>query len=116
MSAQRKKWDFVWHRLIQTVPVIVFATFVVFSLLKLVPGDIAVTLAGENATDSRIAEIRQLYGLDQSFLVQYGSWLWKAVQGNLSASLLSGEPVLTSIMRSRPTRCSSSPWRCCWRS
>lgn len=103
MAVQSKKnWNFVWHRLLQTVPVIVFATFVVFSLLKLVPGDIAVTLAGENATDSRIAEIRQLYGLDQSFLMQYGSWLWKAGQGNLSASLLSGEPVLTSIMRSLP--------------
>jgi peptide/nickel transport system permease protein len=102
MSVQARKWDFLWRRLIQTVPVIVFATFVVFSLLKLVPGDIAVTLAGENATDSRIAEIRQLYGLDQSFLVQYGSWLWKAVQGDLSVSLLSGEPVLTSIARSLP--------------
>lgn len=102
MSARPNKWKFVRRRLVQTVPVIVFATFVVFSLLKLVPGDIAVTLAGENATEQRIGEIRQLYGLDRPFLVQYGSWLWKAVQGDLSASLLSGEPVLTSILRSLP--------------
>ena len=102
MSTQRGKWEFLWRRLLHAVPVILFATFVVFSLLKLVPGDIAMTLAGENATDQRIAEIRQLYGLDQPFLVQYGSWLWKAVKGDLSVSLLSGEPVLTSIMRSLP--------------
>lgn len=102
MATRSNKWDFVWHRLLQTLPVIVFATFVVFALLKLVPGDIAMTLAGENATESRIAEIRRLYGLDQPFLLQYGSWLWKAMQGNLSASLLSGEPVLTSILRSLP--------------
>jgi peptide/nickel transport system permease protein len=102
MSSQRNKWEFVWRRLLQTAPVIVFATFVVFSLLKLVPGDIALTLAGDNATEQRIAEIRHLYGLDQPFLMQYGSWLWKALQGDLSASLLSGEPVLTSIMRSLP--------------
>jgi peptide/nickel transport system permease protein len=75
---------------------------VVFGLLKLVPGDIAVTLAGDNATDARIAEIRVLYGLDQPFLVQYGQWLWKAAHGDLSQSLLSGEPVLVSIARCLP--------------
>ena len=102
MAIRRRNWDFIWRRLLQTLPVIVFATFVVFSLLKLVPGDIALTLAGENATEQRIAEIRQLYGLDQPFLVQYGGWLWKAVHGDLSVSLLSGEPVLESILRSLP--------------
>lgn len=102
MSTRRKSWDLVWRRLVQAAPVVLFATFVVFSLLKLVPGDIAVTLAGENATEQRIVEIRQLYGLDRPFLVQYGSWLLNAVQGNLSASLLSGEPVLTSIERCLP--------------
>jgi peptide/nickel transport system permease protein len=102
MAIRSTKWNFLWRRLLQTLPVVVFATFVVFALLKLVPGDIAMTLAGENATDARIAEIRQLYGLDQPFFVQYGSWLWKAMHGNLSASLLSGEPVLTSILRSLP--------------
>jgi peptide/nickel transport system permease protein len=74
----------------------------VFSLLKLVPGDIAVTLAGENASDARIAEIQKLYGLDQPFLVQYGTWLANAVQGDLSQSLLSGEKVATSIARAFP--------------
>nr|WP_191319853.1 ABC transporter permease [Camelimonas fluminis] len=90
------------RRLLQAIPVIILATFIVFGLLKLVPGDIAVTLAGDNATDARIAEIRTMYGLDQPFLVQYGGWLMKAVQGDLSKSLLSGEAVLTSIARCLP--------------
>ncbi|MGV2980709.1 ABC transporter permease [Camelimonas sp. ID_303_24] len=90
------------RRLLQAIPVIILATFIVFGLLKLVPGDIAVTLAGDNATDARIAEIRSMYGLDQPFLVQYGGWLMKAVQGDLSKSLLSGEAVLTSIARCLP--------------
>ena len=90
------------RRLLQAVPVLVLATFVVFGLLKLMPGDIAITLAGENATEERIAEIRQLYGLDRPFLVQYGSWLGNAVQGDLSKSLASGEAVVTSIARSFP--------------
>lgn len=100
--SSRSKARIAVRRLSQALPVLVFATFVVFGLLKLVPGDIAVTLAGENATDARIAEIRALYGLDRAFLVQYGDWLWKAAQGDLSASLLSGEPVMTSIARCLP--------------
>ena len=90
------------RRLLQALPVLVLATFVVFGLLKLMPGDIAITLAGENATEQRIAEIRELYGLNRPFLVQYGSWLANAAQGDLSKSLANGEPVAQSIARAFP--------------
>lgn len=96
------KISIIGRRLLQAVPVIVLSTFIVFGLLKLVPGDVAVTLAGDNASEQRIAEIREIYGLDRPFLVQYGSWLVKAVQGNLSNSLVSSEAVLTSIKRCLP--------------
>jgi peptide/nickel transport system permease protein len=98
----RARRRLIARRLLQVVPIVVLATFIVFGLLKLVPGDIALTLAGDNASDERIAEIKQLYGLDRPFLMQYASWLWKALHGDLSKSLLSGEPVLTSIARSFP--------------
>jgi peptide/nickel transport system permease protein len=94
--------DLFWRRLAQVLPVLIFATFVAFSLLKLVPGDIAVTLAGDNATDVRIEEIRKLYGLDRSFLEQYFTWISNAVQGDLSKSLLTGESVSVSIARCLP--------------
>ena len=90
------------RRLLQALPVLALATLVVFGLLKLMPGDIAITLAGENATDQRIAEIREQYGLNRPFLVQYGSWLANAFQGDLSKSLATGEPVATSIARAFP--------------
>ena len=44
----------------------------------------------------------KIYGLDRPFLVQYGTWLGNAVQGDLSQSLLSGEKVATSISRAFP--------------
>ena len=100
--ARRSPARVIGGRLLQALPVIVFATFVVFALLKLVPGDIAVTLAGDNATEQRIAEISNVYGLDRPFLVQYGAWLGKAVHGDLSQSLLSGEYVATPIGRAFP--------------
>lgn len=99
----RDRWKLIGWRLLQFVPVIVMATFIVFGLMQLVPGDIAVTLAGENPSEARIAELRQLYGLDRPLLVQYGSWLGGAVQGDLGKSMLSGEPVLRSILTRFPT-------------
>ena len=90
------------RRLMQALPVLLFATFVVFGLLKLVPGDIAVALAGDNASEARLAEIRTIYGLDKPFLVQYGNWLWHATQFDLSRSLMSGEAVIVSIARCLP--------------
>lgn len=98
----RTKQLMLLNRLIQAIPIMILATFLVFSLLQLVPGDIATTIAGENASGERIAEIRELYGLNQPFLVQYGNWLLNAVQGNFGESLLSGEPVLETIARVFP--------------
>jgi len=90
------------RRLAQILPVILLATFLVFGLVQLVPGDPAVTLAGDNASVARIAEIRHLYGLDRPFLLQYGVWLWHATQGDLSRSLLTNVPVLSTIAHNLP--------------
>src|SRR6478609_8921105 len=92
----------VGRRLWQLLPIIVFATFVVFSLLQLVPGDPAVVLAGDYASEQRIAEIRQIYGLDQPFVVQYGVWLLHALEGNLGRSLLTSESVSQLILYRLP--------------
>ena len=84
----------------QFLPIVIFATFVVFALLQLVPGDPALALAGDYASARRIAEIRHQYGFDEPLLVQYGIWLWHALQGNLGLSLFSSEPV-TQLIRDR---------------
>jgi peptide/nickel transport system permease protein len=103
MLARAPRLRLVGRRLLQFVPVIVLATFVVFGLLKLVPGDLAATLAGEYATEERIAQIRAEYGLNDPFLVQYGRWLWNALHLDLSKSFQSNEPVLDQILHRFPT-------------
>jgi peptide/nickel transport system permease protein len=90
------------RRAAQVIPVLILATLVVFLLLHLVPGDPAVTLAGENATEAHIAEIRHIYGFDQPLLMQYLHWLANAAQGDLSHSLISSESVRTSILQHFP--------------
>jgi peptide/nickel transport system permease protein len=92
----------IGERILQTAPVIVLATLIVFGLLQLVPGDPAMVLAGEHATEERILEIRQIYGFDKPFLVQYWAWLSGALQGDLQKSLLSSESVVKLIGQSFP--------------
>lgn len=93
---------FVARRALQFVPVLLLATFVVFGLIQLIPGDIAITLAGEQASDARIAEIRALHQLDRPFLMRYGAWLLGVAQGDLSQSLLASKPVLDLIAERFP--------------
>ncbi len=85
------------RRLAFTIPIVVLASFLVFSLLLLVPGDPAITLAGDNATEEQIEAIREQLGLDDPLLTQYGRWAGSAVQGDLGDSLYSGRSVSKSI-------------------
>ena len=59
-------------------------------------------MQASSASEQDIEAIRQQYGFDQPFLVQYWSWLSKAAQGDLSKSLMSGEQVTQMIMQSLP--------------
>jgi len=80
----------------------ILATLLVFGLMQLVSGDPAVLYAGENPTPERIAQIREQFGLDRPFFMQYASWLGNALTGDLSISMMSSEPVLDAILRTLP--------------
>lgn len=78
------------------------ATFVVFGLLQLVPGDPATAIAGEFATAERLEEIRRDLGLNDPLVVQYWNWLSDAATGDLGNSLYSREPVLEVVTARLP--------------
>jgi peptide/nickel transport system permease protein len=94
---------FLFWRALQVIPVIAMATLAIFGLVQLVPGDPAATIAGEYATAENIEAIRHSLGLDRPAWEQYGTWLWNAVHGDLSNSLLTGLPVLDEVMRRLPS-------------
>jgi len=91
---------YVLRRLLQSVPVVLFSTFVVFMVIHLIPGDAAAVLAGPNATPEALAAIRKEMGLDQPLLVQYILWLGHLLQGDLGKSTLSGQPI-TKLLQAR---------------
>ena len=84
------------------IPTLILTTLIVFVLFFLVPGDAAlVILTGEEGagavTDEDIARMRHELGLDRPIHVQYGSWIWGILRGDLGTSIWYQTPVVDEI-------------------
>jgi len=93
---------YVVRRLLLLVPVLVGVSVVSFALLQLVPGDPALILAGEEATEEVLTRIRQEYGLNRPLPVQFLAYLRHAVVGDLGVSIQSRQPVWTLLKQRFP--------------
>src|SRR5262252_3825571 len=93
---------YVIRRLLLLVPVLVGVSVVSFALLQLVPGDPALILAGEEATEEVLTRIRQEYGLNRPLPVQFAAYLRHAVVGDLGVSIQSRQPVSTLLKQRFP--------------
>lgn len=95
---------YVVRRLLATIPVMAVVAVFVFSLLYLTPGDPAVVIAGDFATAEDIERIRARLGLNEPFLVRFGTWAWAVLRGDLGISIFTNLPVTTLIgQRVEPT-------------
>jgi peptide/nickel transport system permease protein len=84
---------YLLRRLLLVIPVLIGVTFLVFSIVRLIPGDPAQAIAGEFATPELIQKYREELGLDQPMLKQYVLYMNRAVQGDFGKSLRSGVAV-----------------------
>src|ERR1051325_8474601 len=95
---------YIVRRILATIPVMAVVALFVFALLHLSPGDPAAIIAGDTATVADIARIRAQLGLDQPLYMQFGSWLWGLVRGDLGISIFTNMPVMKLIQqRVEPT-------------
>jgi peptide/nickel transport system permease protein len=89
-------------RLAQTLPVLFLASVAVFLVLRLVPGDPADSIAGEDATPAEVQQIRVELGLTDPLPVQYGRWIGNLATGDLGVSIRTGVPVSKLVKLSFP--------------
>src|SRR5438477_1854106 len=89
--------SYILRRILSTLPVMGIVALFVFSLLYIAPGDPAAVIAGDQASAADVERIRQGLGLDRPFLVQFGSWLWHIVHGDLGTSIFTNLPVSAMI-------------------
>ena len=87
---------FILRRIVQAGLVLLVMSFVIYSLIGLMPGDPIDVMISSNpgATPEVVAHLRSIYGLDQPILLRYWHWLVAAVQGDFGFSRTHAQPVL----------------------
>ncbi len=96
--------SFIIRRIVATIPVMAFVALFVFSLLYIAPGDPAAVIAGDQASPAEVERIRQGLGLDRPYLIRFGEWAFRVVQGDLGTSIFTARPVTLLIaQRIEPT-------------
>ena len=92
-------FTFIAKRLGLVLPTFIGITLLVFSLIRLLPGDPVEALSGERGMDpERYQRLLQQFGLDRPLPVQYLDYLWKALHGDLGLSIITHEPVFKEFM------------------
>ena len=90
------------RRLLQVALTVVIVALLIFGLMRLLPGDPALVMLGDRATDARIADVHRELGLDEPMLVQFGEFLLRTVQLKLGDSITLRVPVSRLIVDGLP--------------
>jgi peptide/nickel transport system permease protein len=93
---------FVLTKILHAIITFVLSGIVIFFGVRLLPGDPALAMAGEEATPERLDAIRADLGLDQPLLVQFLKFLGSIVTGDLGDSTRTGLPVTSMIATTLP--------------
>jgi len=86
-------WAYIAKRLLLAIPVVFGVAFVVFAMVRVVPGDPAQIIAGETATEEFVEAIRMDLGLDRPLLEQFASYMGSLLRGDFGRSIRSRAPV-----------------------
>lgn len=101
---------YVVRRLISLVFILFGVSVLVFLLVHLAPGDPIRIMLGEEATVADVERLNRVYGFDRPLPVQYGLWLWNAVQGDLGTSIRQQLPVTQIILERMPATIEMAIW------
>src|SRR5258708_34195273 len=74
----------------------------VFVLVRIVPGDPAQLILGDQASREAIDALRHRLGLDLPVMVQYVVFLTRALRGDGAVSMVTGQPALVEVLREVP--------------
>jgi len=96
------RW-YILRRVLLLVPTLLLVSFFIFSIVRLLPGDIVSIMIAEQGYADDEKEMRQRLGLDKPLVVQYAAYLKNVLKGDFGISLWSGKPVLEELTRRMPT-------------
>jgi peptide/nickel transport system permease protein len=93
---------YIFRRLVVAVPSLLIASLIVFTLPRLIPGDVVQLMLDEKAYGKDLDDLRAKLGLNRPLHVQYIEWLGAVVRGHLGESLWTRQPVISELARRLP--------------
>jgi peptide/nickel transport system permease protein len=75
---------------------------IVFVVIRIIPGDPALVIAGIDASQADIDAIRLKLGTDEPMLSQYVNWIWDVIRFDFGNSMISGQPVTRLVLERFP--------------
>ncbi len=94
--------NYVLRRLLVALPSLLIASLIVFTLPRLIPGDVVQLMLEEKAYGKDLEDLRAKLGLNRPIPVQYVEWVGAIVRGNFGESLWTRQPVLSELVRRLP--------------
>ena len=94
--------SYVIRRILLLFPTVLLLSFLVFGIIRMLPGDAVELMVSEGGYADDTEELREMLGLDQPVFSQFFKYMKGVVRGDLGISLWSGQPVLSEISRRLP--------------
>ncbi len=95
---------FTIRRIYSAIPVLLIVMTLAFALIRIIPGDPAIMILGEEATEQEYAELRERLGLNDPLIVQYARYMKNTITGNWGTSMYNNKDVFENIFaRWEPT-------------
>jgi peptide/nickel transport system permease protein len=95
--------QFILRRLLLAVVTLIGVSWLIFAIMWMIPGDVAIAILGDGANPERVAALREQIGLNDPWYVQYGRWAQDMLRGDLGTSLfLANKPVKDLIAEHLP--------------
>ncbi|WP_179381716.1 ABC transporter permease [Jannaschia marina] len=88
---------YIIQRLLSTIPTLFGILTIVFVMIRIAPGDPALAILGDNASQEALNAFRERMGLNDPMIVQYWDFLKGLFSGSLGTSMVTGTPVTESI-------------------
>lgn len=94
---------YILKRLLMMIPIILGITFIIFTIMDMIPGDTATVILGDNAPQEAREQLEEELGLNRPFLVRYADYVVNALQGDFRDSYRTHMPVFDEIFQRFPT-------------
>lgn len=89
---------FILKRLLSSIPTLFGVLTLVFLLVRVVPGDPAIAILGDTASEQALQAFREQMGLNEPLWTQYLAFLGQLLTGSLGNSMVTGEPVFSTVL------------------